>query len=179
LDQGTNNKRIEKAIGNYKTFPLEKQLRSDRKSSLAFAINKYGGVNYFRKLLGFEIKKHNQHFWTEKRIIEDLKKIIAKINKFPSQNDLNNLHQTKLAAQVEHKGGFLKFQKLLGFSPKHKPDGYYQNKDNILAECKKLYLQLKHFPTAAELLTLKQNTLRTAIGRSGGYKYFRNLVKEK
>lgn len=167
---------IRSVIKNYGAFPTRHTLRKVGKSSLEFAMDKYGGANYFRELLGYEVKKHNHHYWTEEKVIERLKDFVAKSGIFPSHKDLIRSGHSKLAAQVEHKGGFKKFQKLFGYSPKHKPDGYYQNKGNILAECRKISLMLKHFPTAAELLTLRQNTLRRAISRAGGYKYFRELL---
>lgn len=170
---------LKKAVKHYGDFPLELQLRKDKKSSLAFAINKHGGVNHFRQLLGFDIKKHNQLFWTEEKIINELKIITDRLGHFPSAQELAKMRESRLSAMIAHKGGFKKFQKILGHSPKHKPDGFYQNKDSILAECERIFLKLGHFPSAQELLELRENTLRGAIGRKGGYAFYKELVKKK
>lgn len=164
------------AIQKHGSFPSERQLRKDQQSSLAFAMNKHGGVNHFKQMLGFDIKKNNQKYWTEKEITKQISRIIQKIRRFPSSNDLIRLKESKLEAAIAHKGGFRKYQQLLGYSPKHKRDGFYQSKDNILAECQKIYLQLGHFPSATELSIVKENTLRRAISKMGGYQYFRALV---
>lgn len=170
---------LKEAISHYGDFPSERQLREDGNSSLAFAINKNGGVNHFRKILGYEIKKHNQHYWTEERILAKLKKIITEKGDFPSAQDLKEMNESRLSASIARKGGFKKFQKKLGFSAKHKRDGFYQNQDNILAECERIFLEIGHFPSARELLELNESTLRGAIGRHGGYAFYRDLLERK
>lgn len=168
-------KELKNAIQKYGNFPSEQQLRSDRNSSLAFAMNKHGGINHFRSMLGFNIKKHNSKYWTEIEIIRQLKTVIKREGKFPSRDDLIRLNKGRLEAAIAHRGGYKKYQQKLGYQPKHKPDGFYKNKKNVLDECHKIYLRLSHFPNAKELLRLGENSLRSSISRLGGYEYFRNL----
>ncbi len=106
--------KIKKQIGH---FPSKKELAVLRLSGLGVVINRYGGINRFRELLGDEII-HTSGYWTDERIIDELKKIINDIGHFPASEELITLKRGNLSCQIVKHGGFPKFRILFGESPR-------------------------------------------------------------
>jgi hypothetical protein len=73
-------KKIKDEIGH---FPSQKELAAMDRADLQNAIQRHGGSNYFRNLLGVELIRVSAGHWTIEKILEDLKKIMDDIGHFP------------------------------------------------------------------------------------------------
>jgi len=115
LSSWTEDKVIEelnKIISEIGHFPSKIELSA----TLYRAILKYGGVNKFRKLTGNKILHSLVGFWTDEKIIEELKVIIKKINHFPTQYKLSKLERCGLVSVMYKNGGINRFRELLGYN---------------------------------------------------------------
>ncbi len=98
-------------------FPTQKELISMDRYDLAIAIDNRGGLNEFRKLLGYDILKKSNGFWTTDTMINEFENIINDIGRFPSQNELISMGKYDLSNAIQKHGGINKFRELLGESP--------------------------------------------------------------
>lgn len=153
-------------------FPNSIELINIGKCDLAYSILKNGGYNYFREKLEYEIIKKSKGFWNDTNIINELKLIIEIINHFPTEFELRNLNKRSLAGGIYRNGGISKFQKILGYESKHKPEGYWTD-ENTISELEPIIKELGHFPSATELTKMKRDDLINVITTNGGTIYFR------
>lgn len=115
LSSWTENKVIEKLndiVSELGYLPSKTELPA----TLYRAIIKYGGVNRFRKLTGNKILHSLAGYWTDEKIIEELKIIIKKLNHFPTQYELLGLNRNDLVSAMYKNGGINKFRELLGYT---------------------------------------------------------------
>jgi hypothetical protein len=71
---------IGKKLGHFPTFvELENMERHD----LARAINRRGGINYYRRKFGLEPIREKSGHWNEEKVTEHLVKLMDKLGKFP------------------------------------------------------------------------------------------------
>lgn len=90
--------------------------KTELPATLYRAIIKYGGVNKFRKLNGNKILHSLAGYWTDEKIIEELKIIIKKLGHFPTQYELLGLDRNDLVSAIYKNGGVNKFRELLGYT---------------------------------------------------------------
>lgn len=119
--------------------------------------------------------------WTEQTIIAELKTIIAKTGRFPTLEELKTLGRQDLTNAIfRHSVSINYFRKKLGYEPTRKQVGYWTER-KIITKLKKITLNIGHFPTSTELITIKQKQsgLRNAISKHGGINYFRAKLEYK
>lgn len=97
-------------------FPSINCLRKLRRFSLIGAIQKYGGILKFRKIMNYELKIKEVYYWNDKTIIEELKKITEKIQHFPFLPELRKMGKNNLVCAINRNGKINKFRKILGES---------------------------------------------------------------
>lgn len=102
-------------IKNDNHFPTDIELRKIKMRNLSNAIAKHGGINKFRKLLGYDLPKRPNGYWTDELIVSELRNIINKCGYFPSQEELMSMDRNDILGAIANNGGFLKFHNLLGY----------------------------------------------------------------
>lgn len=96
-------------------FPVQADLEAMDKHDLIKGINRQGGYHYYRELLGFESIKRKDGFWSEEKVLSDLKEICDKIGHFPTCNELRTINKTLSSAIDRHKFGLLKLKEKLNY----------------------------------------------------------------
>jgi hypothetical protein len=164
-------------------FPSTQELRELKGGDgLISMIQKYGGVDVFKKLLNTDIKPRELK-WD----IDSLKKEIYNLNKLkyiPSFSDLEKMNRLDIIGGIQRNGGFIKVsQKLkiptkrefLKINPKE-----YQGKwseEKIEKEVNEIISEIGRFPTGEELTKLGRTDLYVGIKRvSGGFKKLREKM---
>jgi hypothetical protein len=156
-------------------FPTKPELSLMRRGDLLNAITRNGGINKFRELLGEEIIKAVNGFWTEENTLEELKKVTNDIGHFPTQTELSTLGRMDLQGAITKYGGSNKFRGLLGEELLQVPNGFW-TEEKILEGLKKVTNDIGHFPVHKELSVMGRADLSVAINRHGGSNYFRKLL---
>ncbi len=106
-------KHLKDYISVHNEFPPYSRLPTQ----LANAMNIRGGVNKFRKILGYNILSNTRGYWCEETIVTELKEIINKIKRFPSREDIFKLKNSYgLSHAITKNGGSIYYQKLLGLN---------------------------------------------------------------
>ena len=122
---------IQKIIDSFGNFPTHDKLASIGRNDLSVAIVRHGGYTKFRKMFLFEPIKMPNYYWTNKKIIKNLKNIINDINHFPSISELIKLNKNDLVSAISRKGGFNNFRTILG-CPISLQEKYGKNKYNVI-----------------------------------------------
>ena len=172
-----NIKGLYKELGH---VPTQNELCERELSVLISKINEYfGGLRQLREILGDKQLRVEDGHWTEERILDQAKKIVVKLGYFPSNRQLCEMGYAPLAAQIgRRKKGYRYFRGKLGLEQLSKPAGFWQDKENVLNEARRLYTQLGHFPTQIELGKLGFGSLyRGALDIFGGIKNLKRIVE--
>lgn len=156
-------------------FPTANEFIEIKEGILLSAIVRYGGINKFRKLLGYDLLQRSKNFWNDNTIIENLKPIIETFGYFPTQKDLLNINRQDLIGTIRKHGGSNKFRTLLGYDLLKKPNGYWTDK-TICIDLEHTTEKLGHFPTANELKSFEKQDLVDIINTKGGLPRFRLLM---
>lgn len=156
-------------------FPTSLELHKLNRNDLRDAMKKHGGINHFKKLLGYEINHKSPGYWTEENTFLELKLIIKFLGHFPLNSELRNMKRSDLSSAMMLNGGFNKFREVLGYEINTKSRGYWTDKA-VIDELKTIIKKLNHFPTQTDLERFKNYSLINGINRSGGYIKFRNLL---
>lgn len=165
---------LKEIISKINHFPTSLELLQMNEGGLADAIKRFGGSNYFRTKMGYDIVKQSNNYWNDDTIIKEIKLVIDQLGHFPVHLELKSLKKYDLIRAINRGGGYIKFQELMGYKPQVKPKGYY-TKEVMLKELSELRDKLGKIPTYSE--TRKENkTLCSAIDRSK--LGFKNLVSE-
>ena len=116
-------------------------------------------------------------YWTEDRIVIDLKAIIEEIGRFPVDNDLRSLNRFDLRVAIEKHGGISKFRKLMNCEKKNSNTNWTEKR--VVEELETLITNFGYLPTGPQLKKLKRGDLLNAINKYGGYIKFRILLSKK
>lgn len=113
--------------------------------------------------------------WNEDRVIKKLKTIVSKIGVFPTKYKLLKLNEHGLIYAIEKYGGYCYFAKLFGIQKRYK----YWSEEKIVKEIKQLIADIGYFPAEKKMMALaNKKYLANAIKEYGGFKYFRNVIKQ-
>jgi hypothetical protein len=93
------------------------------RQDLLGAVAKFGNLNQFKTAMGLSITRHN--YWSDERIISELKPIVAEFGRIPSEAVLKCMGRNDLARAIHKKGGVRKFSELTGTGS----IGYYRAND--------------------------------------------------
>ena len=167
-------------------FPTTHQLRElNGGEGLISMIQKYGGVDTFKKLLNTDIKPRELK-WD----IDSLKKEIYKLNKLkyvPSINDLKKNNRLDIYGGINKNGGVKKVSQKLKIPTKREylrinPKGYQGkwSEEIIEREVKLIIEKIGRFPQEKDLKELGRTDLHVGIKRfSGGMKKLRKKMGYK
>lgn len=161
-------------ISNLNHFPTTNELRIINREDLLAAINKYGGLNKFRKIFGNEYIQRPKRYWNDELITNELQVIINNISHFPTYKDLQNSNRYDLRCAIANHGGIIKFRKILKYDLIKKPNGYY-TKEVIIKELKEIIKNIGHFPSVYEFRKTNNSTLMDKIRNGEGLSKFQEL----
>ncbi|MDD5453916.1 MAG: hypothetical protein PHW62_00250 [Candidatus Ratteibacteria bacterium] len=156
-------------------FPTSQELRRINKEGLIARIFRHGGINHFRTELGQKLIKKSKDYWSDEIIVSELKPIIIKIAHFPTRDELINLNRGDLAGAIATKGGYNKFQNLLGYEAQRKPKDYWAD-ETVIAELEPIIELFGYFPTMEELRAKERRDLASQIAIHGGVNKFKKLM---
>ena len=165
---------LNKIINIAGNFPSSYELR-EKYMYLVGAMNRYGGIVKFKKLLGYNLLHHENNYWTEEKIIEKLKEIKNKIGHFPKQIELWELGYSTISFTINKKGNFNRFRMLLGDNIiKH--DRNYWTEEKTTEILLELIRNIGYFPMPNEFVKLGRGELVSAISKNGGFFKFRTKL---
>ncbi len=154
-------------------FPTFRELGIRKRFDIIAALQKHGGNNKFRKLLGVKLLRVPDGFWTPQRLNDELSHIKNELGHVPTYAELIKLKRHDLinALKKQHRGN--KSRKECG----HKPLQRKWTHVKIIHDLTKITNKLNHFPTSTELINMGREDLRGAIIRYyGAVKDFRKLI---
>jgi hypothetical protein len=161
-------------------MPPQKELCRLGFSILPGFINKYfGGMIRLRKILGDKQIRVENGYWTEERILSQAGKVVKRLGYLPPYKKLCELGYAPLASQIGRmKHGFRYVRGKLGLEEDKRPAGYWQDKQNVIIEARRLYEELGYFP---HIRDLKERKLTTLVGYAqeyfGGLRNLRRIVE--
>lgn len=106
--------KLKEIITIFGDFPSPKTIQDSK--GLLRAINRNGGMNKFRTLLGYDYFHKPNGYWTDDTIIQHLKQIEKDIGHFPSRHELTILDRQDIHGAMSQNGGTNKFRELLGYT---------------------------------------------------------------
>jgi len=160
-------------------FPTTSQLKKiNGGEGLISRIQKYGGVQVFKNILGVDIKPRDNK-WTVKFLKSELYSI-NKLLYIPSTNDLEIINRLDVVGGIQKNGGVNKLSQLWGIPTKREflttqPKIYRGkwNEELIISELSIIIDNLGYFPKEKDLKYLNRVDLFVGIKRFGGMRKFR------
>lgn len=153
-----------------KKFPDQRILNALNRSDLSGAISDLN-ISYYelREILGYSPVKNPVNFWNEEKIIKEFNKVHNEIGEFPTQKKLKEIGRGELAGAIgSHGVSYRKLRELLGYE-NTKPEGYWDNFDNLAAEISKI-IKNGRFPSLHKIKLEIGNSAKTATRFFGGIK---------
>ena len=111
-------------------------------------------------------------YWCEATVVKELKEYVHLYKRFPTRNDLLHHKQSDLDKAIKVFGGYRKFAKMLGHTPR---TNAYSESDTINA-IKNIMDSIGHFPCDRELQEMHKGGLASLIKNHGGYGLFKEMV---
>ena len=156
-------------------FPTHAELNKMSKCGISNAMKKYGGSNYFRVKMGYEIIHKSDGYWTEDAVISELKLVVDELGYFPIQTKLNEIGKGGLTQAMKKYGSPNYFREKMRYNIIKKSKGYW-TEDTIISELKIIVEKINHFPSNDELNMMGRRDLSGAITRHNGFYYFREKI---
>ncbi len=175
-------KEAKKILNELGYLPSQQEFQKMGKSSFAGSISREYGFPKLRKELGLVVKKVENGFWTEEKILEECKELIKKTNDLPSSDTLKKMDKGALATQILKNGGFRYYRELLNLNQKSKNTNYWKNEKNAIKEARRIMKEnnLKKLPSQFTLAQMGYSSLAGAIATYyGGFNEFRKKLGEK
>ncbi len=164
-------KQIVQEIGD---FPKQKQFYAIGRVDLLERLNKTGGLNHYRRKLGYEPAIKPNNYWTLEQTLKALKEQSDDVGRLPREKEMKGA----LAAAVQRHGGLNRLGGMLGLRSAKKLSGWWKNRKILLRTLRnEVGSALGHFPSDQELLKMGRFDLRNAIARSGGFMAIRRLYE--
>ena len=109
-------------INKTQSFPTSKGFREMNRGDLLAGINSLGGLNLFRKKLGFGVSRQGRKTKTYSldEVVRQLSEVIDEIGYFPSTNDLDKINKGYLSSRIQTVGGFQKLRRTMGYELRKK-----------------------------------------------------------
>ncbi|HLP79724.1 MAG TPA: hypothetical protein VK158_03765, partial [Acidobacteriota bacterium] len=163
-------------VQEYKHSPTNDELtnRTDKYAGLMSGINRYGRKKICEEAQLSMTKKANG-YWTEERMLQTGREIVAKYGRLPLQKELAKSEYSDFLGAVANSIGLTKLRELLGLKIEKAGAGWW-TKERILQEVKKIIAQNGDLPTKDELAHMGLQNLAGQIEANGGYPYFRKLA---
>lgn len=113
-------------------------------------------------------KKH-LGYWNEINILDTLKMLIKKLNKFPTKNDIFLSGNSGMISGMKQLGKNISYyRKILGFKERRKINGYWDNYKNLTYEIKKLIINEKSFPSLLKIELCLGSAAKKSVLKNGG-----------
>ena len=171
----TIQEEIQKVIISFGSFPTENVLINIGRKDLASAIHKNGGYPYFRHLMKYDYIKLPNHYWNDDKIKNKIYKIIKKIGHFPSNQELIDIGEGKMASAIaRNRGGINKIRHDMGYELLKGSPGCWINV--LIPEIQVIINNIGHFPSINELKNQNKNDIIGAITRNGGINELRKVM---
>jgi hypothetical protein len=100
---------------NNNQFPNEPDFKRLNKKFLWRAMIRHGGLNRFRKAMGYPINRRENGHWTQERIISESKRIIEQLGHFPTKDEFKQINETGLFGAITQRVGISKLKTLIGY----------------------------------------------------------------
>jgi len=169
--------KIKEYIKKYNEFPTQKKMCKLGYYPLNNNIGKFGGFQYFRKLMGVGKWIKSNLKWSEGLIVERLKKLFNQLGRFPKDEDLSSdlRNAIRKCSYVEsHDLNY--YRDKLGCEITKKSNGYWTD-ENIIKSLIKIYDETGLIiPSNNQLILMKKNSLSRAIQKKK-FSYWRARIK--
>ena len=152
-------------------FPTREFLESIGRYDLNSAMSKRGGLHRFAEKLGYTISKKSDYYWSEEKVLEELRAICKNTGSFPTQKYLRNSGRFDLMHAIDKRDGLYYFAEKLGYTLSQKPVGYW-SAEKVTAELKPICKKLGKFPTREYLRNSGRSDLDNAMNQHDGLHYF-------
>lgn len=141
---------LQKIINDIGHFPTISDLKILNRQDLGNSIGKHGGINKYHIIMGHNITQNSPNYWTEEKIIEELRIISNNINRFPTQKYLHSINKGGLCHAIYRNGNLTRYRKQLGYDKIKKSSKW--NRENVIEEIKKIILIKGCFPTQSDII---------------------------
>jgi len=156
-------KELQKIINEIGHFPGAQELYDMGQSGLRKAMAETHSINYYRKIFNARVSiKRNQN-----QIMEELKSLIDRLGYFPNSVELYKINNPLRSAMLSSGRKYRSYQEELGFIPKEKPKGYWQNFENLRKEVEP-YIKNNILPPIAILQKNIQGDIQRTMSDFGG-----------
>ena len=114
---------LKKVIEKLGHFPSQVELGKLGMSSIASAVDKYGGMNAVKQKLGYRITKRRSGYWRDWENVENqLGEVLEKLGHFPTQRELENIRRADLSSAIgKYHGGFPAVRERMGYGNQASP----------------------------------------------------------
>lgn len=146
-------------ISKINRFPTTKDLSMNY--SLSNYINRHGGINHFRKKLGYKAIKIRERF-SEEYIIDRLNSIIEETGEFPT---LDFIKDEAYFSQFLHHGSVNHFRKIMGYELSRER----WDEEKFITKLSNAVNEFGRFPTQTDLINKRDHSLLNAINNRGGF----------
>ena len=161
-------------------FPTTTQLRKiERGEGLISQIQKYGGVDVFKKIIKVDIEP-KEVLWTIDYLQSELQKFNG-LNYVPAQSELKERDRLDIYGGIQRNGGWKAVSQKLRVPTRREylklnPLEYQGKwtKDLIKSELQLIIKKLGYFPNERDLKNIGRLDLYGGIKRNGGMKYFKS-----
>jgi len=167
-----------KLVKKYRELPSHDKLVEMKMSYLTAAVKDNGGFNKIREILGLEIRKKSNGYWTLENTLAECRNLVEEYGELPGSDKLKEIDRGDLGDAITNNGGYVKIRNKLGLESKRnkqKPDGYW-NLENTIAECKKLVKEYGELPGSDKFYKMKMSYLTAAVKDNGGFPKIRKML---
>lgn len=148
-------------------MPSDGYLRKIGKGDLEHATYRIG-KDKIAKRLGYKVRKiHPGGYWTLKNVKNELLPICRKLSRMPTKAELKKMGRPDIIAGTR-KFGWAAVAGKLNYKTSKKPQGYWDNFDNVNKELLPICKKLKKMPNWSYLERVGRRDLNFAIKKCGG-----------
>ncbi len=97
-------KELKEVIAELGHFPTTKKLIEINRGDLVHAIDRHGGMNKFRTLLGCELLRKSNGYWTYENTLKELKKVIVELGHIPPYQEFAKINRCDLFGAIDRHG---------------------------------------------------------------------------
>lgn len=151
------------------TFPTQSMLKKLHHNDLLGAINKHGGLIFYRQKLGYKRLQVPKEYFKDinnvKNIINDF---IKKYNYFPSISALEKFRPGIKFGILKYHGGYRNIRNILNQKQPYQEKGYWDNIQNVIVEINRIHAIIGHFPSYVEICKYSSSGFFAAIAKKHG-----------